>query len=59
MMGSPPKDGLLGSAPICLTMADGSYEVIMAVTRGQATRAASSGLLVCDLVMSGPFEHLS
>jgi hypothetical protein len=54
----PLTDGLLGPAPIRLTVADLSYEVIMAVTRGQAVRAASAGLLVGDLLMAGPFEHI-
>jgi hypothetical protein len=40
-------------------MADGDYEVIMAVTRRQAIRAASTPLLVGNLVMAGPFEHIS
>jgi len=59
IMCAPLADGLLGPAPICLTMADGDYEVIMAVTRRQAIRAASTPLLVGNLVMAGPFEHIS
>jgi hypothetical protein len=59
MMCSPQTDGLLRPAPICFTMADGSCEVVMAVTRGQVVRAASARLLVSDLVTSGPFERIS
>jgi hypothetical protein len=40
-------------------MADGNYEVIMVVTRGQAVGAALARLVVGDLVVSGSFEHIS
>jgi hypothetical protein len=59
MMCSPLADGLLRPTPIYVAMADADYEVVMAVTRGQAAGTGLADLFVGDLFMAGSFEHIS